>query len=461
MLSARGPGSISSTGSGAVLPEPSLEQARVKKAAPAHNAAEVTIAETLEDPSRLATLHATGLLDSEVEEVFDRLTRLAVTLLGVPAAFLSLVDTNRDFYKSASGFGEPLKSSRQLMGRTFCHYAIQSSSPLVIDDTAAHPVYQQVPTVKSLGVAAYVGVPLVMENGSAIGSFCAIDVKPRKWTSVEIEVLSELAASAKREIELRAATRAERVARLSAEAARLKAEEANRAKSDFLAMMSHELRTPLNAISGYADLIEVGIHGPVTPAQSDALERIKRSAGHLLGLINNVLNFAKVESGQTEYRLAPVALDALLLDTETMIVPQMQAKGLMYTNLSCGGTLKVQADPQKLSQILLNLLTNALKFTAPGGLISVSCGKLEAADDEPAGRIFVRVADSGIGIEAAKLEQIFEPFVQIDSHSATKNDGVGLGLAISRALARDMGGNLSAESTPGAGTTMTLVLPGA
>ncbi|MEO7823146.1 MAG: GAF domain-containing sensor histidine kinase [Gemmatimonadaceae bacterium] len=416
---------------------------------------------TIADPGRLATLHATGLLDSEVEEVFDRLTKLAVKVLGVPAAFLSLVDSNRDFYKSASGFGEPLQSSRQLTGRTFCHYAIESAAPLVINDTVADPIYSQVATVKSLSVGAYVGVPLVMKNGHAIGSFCAIDVKPRQWTATEIEVLTELAASAKREIELRAATRAERVARLSAEAARSAAEQSNRAKSDFLAMMSHELRTPLNAIGGYVDLIEFGIHGPVTREQTEALGRIKRSANHLLGLINDVLNFAKVESGQIEYRLAPVALDSLLRDTESMIVPQMTAKNLIYSNLGCGANDKVQADADKLRQIMLNLLTNAVKFTDHGGRITVSCGEIPGLDDVSTRQTFVRVTDTGVGIEPEKLETIFEPFVQVDSRHETRNEGVGLGLAISRALARDMGGNLSAESTPGIGTTMTLVLPSA
>ncbi|MDQ3674427.1 MAG: ATP-binding protein, partial [Gemmatimonadota bacterium] len=416
--------------------------------------------ETIEDPARLATLEATGLLDSEVEEVFDRLTRLAVKLLGVPAAFLSLVDSNRDFYKSAAGFGEPLLSKRELSGRTFCHYAIQSSSPLVIDDTVADPVFREVPTVRSLGVGAYVGVPVVMENGHAIGSFCAIDVKPRHWTATEIEVLTEMAASAKREIELRGATRAERRARLGAEAARAAAEEANRAKSDFLTMMSHELRTPLNAIGGYADLIEIGVHGPVTPAQTEALGRIRRSATHLLGLINNVLNFAKVEAGQIEYTLSPVPLEALLRDTETMITPQMTAKSLRYKSLGRGDDIKVLADPEKMRQILLNLLTNAVKFTDVGGMITVTCGsEVEPPDDARAPRVFVRVTDSGIGIESGKLDSIFEPFVQIDSRLGARNDGVGLGLAISRSLARDMGGNLTAASTPGAGTTMTLVMP--
>ncbi len=158
------------------------------------------------DPARLAAVRATGLLDTEAEGVFDRLTRLAVRLVGVPAAFISLVDEHRDFYKSACGFGEPLASARELAGPTFCHYAAQATEPLVIADTAAHPVYRDVPTVRSLGVAAYVGVPLVVQ-GQVIGSFCATDARPHAWTADEIEVLTELAASAQREIELRGALR--------------------------------------------------------------------------------------------------------------------------------------------------------------------------------------------------------------------------------------------------------------
>ena len=158
------------------------------------------------DPKRLAALHATGLLDSDVEEVFDRMSRLAARLLGVPATFLSLVDAKRDFYKSSTGFGEPLASQRQMTGPTFCHFAIQSTEPLVIPDTAGDPVYRDVPTVKSLGVAAYLGVPIVV-GSQPIGSLCAIDVKPRAWNERDIEVLTELAASAQREIELRGALR--------------------------------------------------------------------------------------------------------------------------------------------------------------------------------------------------------------------------------------------------------------
>ena len=164
------------------------------------------------DPRRLEVLRSTGILDAASEPAFDRLTRLAVRLLRVPAAFLSLVDDERDFYMAATGLPEPLATTRELLGRSFCHYTIAEATPerpLVIADTRAHPVYREVPTVRSLGVAAYVGVPLVVE-GQPIGSFCAIDVEPHPWSPAEVEVLTEMAASAQREIELRLALEAAR-----------------------------------------------------------------------------------------------------------------------------------------------------------------------------------------------------------------------------------------------------------
>jgi len=165
---------------------------------------EIDALDAIRDPERLARLRATGLLDSPTEEAFDRLTRLAARLTGAPVTFISLVEEGRDFYKSCFGFPEPLASERELTGTTFCHYALVSSGPLVIEDTLAHPIYRNVPTVQSLGVRAYLGIPLKI-GGLAIGSFCAIDFEARTWTPLQIEVMEELAASTMREIELRAA----------------------------------------------------------------------------------------------------------------------------------------------------------------------------------------------------------------------------------------------------------------
>jgi PAS domain S-box-containing protein len=244
----------------------------------------------------------------------------------------------------------------------------------------------------------------------------------------------------------------EREARAAAERAQAAAEAANRAKGEFLAVMSHELRTPLNAIGGYAELLELGIRGPITDAQRADLARIQASQKHLLGLINQVLNYTRVDAGAVRYDLAQVPLADALVGAEALVLPQARARGLTLTLGECPPGLVARADPDKLQQVLLNLLTNAVKFTETGGELRVTCAEREA-------HVAIAVADTGVGIAAEKLASIFEPFVQVDQGLTRQHEGVGLGLAISRELARGMGGDLTAESTPGVGSTFTLTLP--
>jgi signal transduction histidine kinase len=255
---------------------------------------------------------------------------------------------------------------------------------------------------------------------------------------------------ARREVE-RLLAESER-ARAEAERARAEAEAANRAKGDFLAVMSHELRTPLNAIGGYAELMEMGIRGPVTPQQLDDLARIQRSQRHLLGLVNEVLNYAKLETGSVQYQLAQVEVREAIAAAEALVAPQARAKGLTLGLGTCERDVAVRADAEKLRQILVNLLSNAVKFTDPGGHIEVTC----AAHDTD---VHVTIHDTGIGIPADRLETIFDPFVQVRADLTRTAEGTGLGLAISRDLARGMGGALTAESTPGTGSRFTLTLP--
>ncbi len=174
---------------------------------PPHNQRPADPTAARRDPARLDAVRATGLLDTPPEEVFDRMTRLAAKIIGVPASFISLVDEDRDFYKSSVGFPEPLARARQLHGRTFCHYVLLSEGPLALGDVAASPGYRDIPTVEILGVRAYLGVPLRTADGHTIGSFCAIDVRPREWSDLEVEILTELAHSVMREIQLRGAVR--------------------------------------------------------------------------------------------------------------------------------------------------------------------------------------------------------------------------------------------------------------
>ena len=230
------------------------------------------------------------------------------------------------------------------------------------------------------------------------------------------------------------------------------AEAASQAKSDFLAMMSHELRTPLNAIDGYAELLMLGVHGPLTDDQREDIERIRRSERHLLGLINEVLNYTRLEAGAVQYDTSDVRLDELVASCDALTAPQRSAKRLDYRFDGCPRDLLVRADPDRLRQILLNLVGNAIKFTPEGGSIVVAC----SADDH---FVSVAVTDNGPGIDADRLENIFEPFVQVGPRYTRPSDGVGLGLAISRDLARGMGGELSVRSVPGRGSTFTLTLP--
>ena len=247
---------------------------------------------------------------------------------------------------------------------------------------------------------------------------------------------------------------AEREGLLAAErAAHAEADAANRAKSEFLAVMSHELRTPLNAIGGHAQLIELGVHGPVTPDQLTALERIQRSQRHLLGLINGVLNFAKIDAGAVVYTIADVHMDETLSTCEALTAPQARTKQLDLRYVRCDARLTARADLEKVQQIVLNLLSNAIKFTDAGGRVTLDCAV--ASDDA----IAVRVRDTGHGIPAEQLDRVFQPFVQIDTKLTRASEGTGLGLAISRELARGMGGDLVAESELGVGSTFTLTLP--
>jgi PAS domain S-box-containing protein len=237
------------------------------------------------------------------------------------------------------------------------------------------------------------------------------------------------------------------------EQAREIAEEANRAKSQFLATMSHELRTPLNAIGGYAELIALGIHGPVTAAQLEALDRVTRSQRHLLRLINEVLNLARIEAGRLDYRVDTLRMDEVIASVVPMVEPQMANAHLTFSYTVESG-LEAAADRDKVQQVLINLLTNALKFTAADGCVTVDA--VRAPDGQS---VHTRVRDTGIGIPAEKLASIFDPFVQVDSRHARQAEGSGLGLAISRDLARGMHGDLTAESEVGVGSTFTLRLP--
>ena len=248
---------------------------------------------------------------------------------------------------------------------------------------------------------------------------------------------------------------AERQARAEAEEARERAEVANHAKSDFLAKMSHELRTPLNAIAGHAELIELGVHGPVTSEQLNALDRIRKNERHLLALINDILDFSKLEAGAARLEIRDVPATEILDSLEPLIGPLFTAKGVGYTIRRCDPSTMLRGDTERIVQICLNLLTNALKATQSGGETIVFCGDVDGAPDKAA----IHVSDTGGGIPPERLEAVFSPFTQLGRTLSSPESGVGLGLAISRELARAMGGDVTVRSEVGKGSTFTVIIP--
>ena len=335
-----------------------------------------------------------------------------------------------------------------------------------------------------------VGTRFDLESRRAVAEGCVVEyvehVAPLdRWYETRIVPTARGAVSLNRDVTTQRAVEEERTrlleierqARAEAERLRAAAEQANHAKAQFLATMSHELRTPLNAIQGYVQLLDMELSGPITPAQRQTLARIDRAQRHLLGLITDILNYARLESGKVEYDVRPVALAEIVADVMPIVEPQIAARGLTLTvhlgsgdaagagagNAADDGSdgarepVMVWADREKLAQVLLNLLSNAIKFTPAGGRVRVELA--ERADGSSAPDVaFVRVADNGPGIPADKLDAIFEPFVQLHTGYARPQEGTGLGLAISRDLARGMGGDLRARSIPGQGATLTVAL---
>ena len=229
-------------------------------------------------------------------------------------------------------------------------------------------------------------------------------------------------------------------------------EAANRAKNEFLATMSHELRTPLNAIGGYTELIEMGVGGPISERQRDYLDRIRIAQQHLLSLINDLLNYNKIESGKVTYDLAPVQLGSVVHRVLTLLESQAAARNINLRVGDCPSTAVAIADRTKVEQIVVNLVSNAVKFTPAGGSIVIECKVHEMST-------FLSVSDTGPGIPPDKQEVIFEPFVQLGRSLSQIQEGTGLGLAISRDLARAMNGDVTVTSAGAGGATFTLMLP--
>jgi signal transduction histidine kinase len=340
----------------------------------------------------------------------------------------------------------------------------QDQDQMASQHAASNPAAPPIAAMLAAGARTYAMVP-IKANEKTVGQLVLVSDIARRFTPEETEIAKELAAEvavAVRQADLRAALEAERaslVENVEARTAELRIANAElaraaRMKDEFLASMSHELRTPLNAILGLSESLLEGVYGMPNEKQARSLRGIAESGHHLLDLINDILDVAKIEADKLDLDLDTVSIP-LLCESSMGLVKQAARKKRIKTSLELdGGVTQIEADGRRLKQILVNLLSNAVKFTPEGGEIG-----LQVEDDSANDMMHFIVWDTGIGIADTDVGRLFQPFVQVDSSLSRRYQGTGLGLALVRRLTEMHGGHVSVESKVGAGSRFTVSLP--
>ena len=379
-------------------------------------------------------------MDSAPEEAFDRLTRLAAKFLNVPVVLVSLVDNERQFFKSNQGTPADLPLPRETpLSHSFCKHVVISNRPLVVEDARTHELVRDNPVI-SAGVIAYAGIPLVDSCGHVLGSFCAIDNKARKWTQEQIDLLRDLTASVMTEIELR---------RVNADLLR-----ASRAKDQFFAMLSHELRTPLSPALLTATQLDADKNFP--DRYREEIQLIHRNIDLEVRMIDSLFDLTRIQSGKLTLLSELVNTADLLLASVSMCSMDAAAKSIQLQLNPHAGRCMVRADAAKLQQVFCNLIKNSIKFSRPGGCIRLS------SRNEPGDWLVMEVTDTGLGISPDLLPNIFDAFEQGKKAITENFGGLGLGLAICKGIIEAHGGSIHAASDGvGKGATMTVRIPGA
>lgn len=507
-------------------------------------------------PERLAALRRTGLLDTLPEASFDRVTRLVARLLDVPVALVSLVDADRQFFKSCVGLDGTRATERETpLSHSFCQYVVIREEALFVEDAREHPLVRDNPAVAEYGVLAYAGFPLT-NGGEVIGTLCAVDTRPRHWTEEEIGLLEDLAALAQTEIDLRLdvaerrqaegalrtlvagsplgimacdargavsvwnpamerllgwsagavvggppphvppETRGEwtalqervlrgetvtgarwehrdrggRAVQVSLSLAPLHDADGGvrgmivlmedvcervrveRMKDEFVSVVSHELRTPLTSIRGSLGLLASGRLGTLSAQGRRMMDIAAQNTDRLVRLVNDILDLERLDAGRVRMQPCTVEADALVQQAIDALHGVAERAEVRLDNGAA--SLCVHADPDRVVQVLTNLLGNAIKFSPPGSVVRASA-------EQSGSRVVFRVEDRGRGIPPELLESIFERFQQVDSSDARQKGGSGLGLAIARSIVQQHGGRIWAQSVPGEGSTFRFTLPSA
>ncbi|WP_287129989.1 response regulator [Candidatus Cyanaurora vandensis] len=386
---------------------------------------------------RLAVLESYGILDTPAEAAFDDLARLAAHICETPIALVSLVDETRQWFKARMGL-EISQTSREI---AFCAYAIEQTQLFLVPDALKDDRFARNPLViHEPHIRFYAGMPLVTPEGAALGTLCVIDTVPRTLTSEQQSVLAALGRQVVDQLTLR--RNLKQLAQAKAEA-----EQANAAKSEFLAMMSHEVRTPLNAIIGMTSLLLTDT--TLRPAHREITETIRSGGESLLAIVNDILDFSKIEARRLEIEAQPFDLRQCLESALELLAPLATTKQLALVYFMDRMVPRVVVgDEVRLQQILVNLLSNAVKFTAHGQVVlTVNIGP-----HPKGGELSFSVCDTGIGIPPAQIGRLFQPFSQGDSSTTRQYGGTGLGLVICKRLSELMGGGIGVESTEALGS---------
>jgi len=402
-----------------------------------------------DEVQRLAALDALGMLDTPPEPAFDRITRIASELFHVPIALVSLVDKDRQWFKSCVGL-DVRETPRQM---AFCAHAIMRDDVLVVPDARADERFATNPLVAGPPhIRFYAGAPLITRDGFRLGTLCIIDTRPRPVMSPSHkQLLKDFAGLVVDAMEARRPSGQAHPHQAQAEAA---AANAAAAKSEFLAMVSHELRTPLNAILGFSAFIKDETFGPVgNPQYRDQAQVIHESGQHLLSMIDTILDFASAEKGEirmqeTEFSVREVVDQALRLLSE-----KARRLGVVTGAVPVDSHLMLTGDRKHVLEMLLKVIGNAIKFNRPGGNAVARC----ELDEE--GGLHIYITDNGIGIAPDLIDRLLTPFSQIDGRLARSHEGIGLGLAITRRFLELHGGTLSIQGLPGEGTCVVLNFP--